>query len=384
MHPHPVVMAKRWRAKCPESFTSEAALQCLQEARAGLACKLEAARQGGHVFSYNFGSAAPDRQALHEYQDTIRIFLMKNSSGIFKKSVMAAAFTHWNAMVDNVFTNNRPKYYLNDQVYALVSMFHAVKTIRKGVRKGSKLPAWLMDLVMMLDVPTPSEQESEHSQGSEEESKDAEDSQEESQSTGAQCSKELPLVPMHELKHAFYKNTSPRSRPVLRRVSIASSSDDIPLPAHAGNTPTKDQVDPIKDQEVKKVFWYDPIDNCGKCLASDGMVTASTKVEMHESGFACFTWDDGKQWVSEEPFLKIPVLKKPASMDTKIMDTNTMETHFKEKKSSDAKIAFSRAYHKAEREYNKQCEANNEVKDIVKRRRLARAAGKAAAEALQA
>eukprot|EP00974_Lingulodinium_polyedra_P057797 5565753-Lingulodinium_polyedra.AAC.1 len=62
MDTRPVAMVKRWRATCIASFTAEAALQCLQEARAGLACKIEVAKKGGQMFSYNFGAAGPDRQ----------------------------------------------------------------------------------------------------------------------------------------------------------------------------------------------------------------------------------------------------------------------------------------------------------------------------------
>lgn len=375
--PVAMVNVKRWRAKCPGSFTADSALACLHEAKDGLASKIDAAKAGGHVFCYNFGLAGPDRQALHEYQNTIKIFLMKNSSGIFKKSDMAQAFQQWNASVDYIFTKNRPKHYLNDQVYALVSMFHALKVIKKGVRKGSRLPRWLMDLVMMLDV-TQGVEENNTSSESETHDVDLEEEETTPKSDVLAATTTAPLT-MHQLKSEFYKTTPQRNRPLLRRVSTASSSADpqphICLGAPAAPIPIKDPPEPMKKKDT---FWYDPIELCAKRLDPEGMVTSSTGVEMHSTGFALFQWGDGKKWLSEEPYLGLqplePVMKKPSH--------ETLET--KDKTGDmDYKIIFSRAYHKAEREYNKECKINNEPVDVEKRRRLCRAAGKAATEALQ-
>ena len=297
------------RRSCPLGFTEDVALRCLEEAQPLLAGRLERAKTGGDVWAYNFGLAGYDRNALLEFQGTLRIFLMENSTGIFKKSTLAAAVRRWDAEIGGVFTKGRSKQYVEDQVYCLVSMFHALKGIRKSLRKGSRLPGWLLELVQLLDVVVKTSDDCCDST-EEEEEEDVEDTDPQPQ----------PSSSIKEMKHAFLQNEPPAKRRLLRRISTSECSVDWhrPSPEEEEEEEEEEEQQQLQHPSLKKasgVVWYDEVQHLAKKLLPKGVEMHSLDMLELESGFTKFIFPDSTFWDSEVPWLCLDevVLKKTCS-----------------------------------------------------------------------
>ena len=102
----------------------------------------------------------------------------------------------------------------------------------------------------------------------------------------------------------------------------------------------------------EEVFWH--FDGVGHKQVGTELATSTTWEGM--DGFKLFVFDDGSKWLSEEPVLEETETKnKNKAMKRPAMFRKPAEAPIT--KSSPWKLFFSKTYHQAKAEYNKQCKS---------------------------
>lgn len=86
---------KRQRTKCPDDFSAVSVVRCLEAAAPALAGPIEELKKGKPFINYDHSAAGQDRSTMFVFRDLLKNLLLANSSGVFKKSILADGLAEW-------------------------------------------------------------------------------------------------------------------------------------------------------------------------------------------------------------------------------------------------------------------------------------------------
>lgn len=294
-----------------------------------------------------------DKKNLYKYRTLLTEVLLANSTGILKKCVVVDGFSLYSQDNRDFLTSGRHDQFLRDEAYTLTVMIQAIKSIKKNMSSGARLPSWLKDLVSLLDNEAPVSAAR--------------------PAAGGPAPSSSAIVPyVAKAKRRLLKRRSS-----VPSTDSSSASEDSPpklckisLPKPGPNTKSTKPV-------TEPMFWFSESDRFAKMSDEPGKEERHTSAVEMANGFVKFVFPSGAQWKSDVPILgnadlliedPPPLRKRPAMP--------------KASRSSVRKKAYSKAYHEAAKAYERECKAKKIKPNIDAKRRQAARAAQAAVAAL--
>ena len=103
----------------------------LKACEAQLAPHLARCKENGDLIEYNWQAKEQDRRAMFEHRHLLKELLMRNSSGIFHKTMLLAGMEKWNEdLEDRPLTLNKKPSFLRENMYNLQAMLLNVKATK--------------------------------------------------------------------------------------------------------------------------------------------------------------------------------------------------------------------------------------------------------------
>ncbi len=347
------------RRKCPTTFTSDVVLQCCRDSSSELADMI--ARCRGSISELLFKvdyEKGKDKEALHKYRGLLSRLLLANPTGIFKKLVLQGGLKKWDVDLGGLLTRTPDR--LRSETYAIVHLMATLKDIKKSMTNGTRLPAYLKDLVSLF-----------HFEGSDSEDDDEDETKDGSptplESSANSLVPYIPVCPAEPEKADLSKlRAAAPKRRLLKRITSTTTPQETGTESSDEAEGECSEVEETKPTEKAAasstgpapVYWYSS--SSQEAYKQEGGKTLTATCFEDSMGVKLFTFNDGTTWLSEEPSLlhEPTPLKRPAAAQSKRKADGA-----KQFKSDPWKLAHSRAYHGAKREYLKKCKSRGKEVD---------------------
>ena len=267
------MVLQRCRSKCPDTFTADTVLSCLESCESELAPKIARCRAGQECFLYSFSVKPYDKQALLDNRQLLASLLAQNEAGVFNKGTINKGLCHFSAKHSGFLTHQRAPSYIADQGYVLQHMLLTVKGIKKNTSTGVRLPTWLKDLTDLLPAKCDKEPT-----GQPTPLPDA--------PPARQSSTPLPDAPPARQSTTLCLGNArvePTRKFILRRVSSTASASS------ATETVPYADAGPYDDDDVVEAQWQHEVIGGVACAAShqgDSQIAIAEHVS--DSGFMFF------------------------------------------------------------------------------------------------
>lgn len=360
------------RTKCPPHFSADAVVGILEGSSELLAPWVTRCRDGGELFYYNYTVKPYDKESLLVHKPLLSKFLMANSCGIFRKTIMVEGLRRWDASNGKVLTSGRTDTFIFTQAYNLIHMFLVLKSIRKSCRSGARLPTFLWEMVQLLDtVATFDAGKEDEKEEHEKEEEELEELEEENLQPSASS-----MVPVCIQRANFLQAAALSGRRCILRRKTSTATEDS-TPCMQEDMVEQDLVEPKKEMVEQKIpqgslAWFDESAGVAKLLVGNETFVEDSRVA-DASGFTKFFFKNNWSWLSMVPALGV-VEEAPSEACKPILRRPSMSGN------AERKRVHSRAYHAAEQLYKQECKQHNIELDKKECRERAQKAAKLAVQ----
>ena len=346
---------RRPHTKCPKDIVARDAADALGRCQASLSPAWKRFVRKQDCINYNFRLPSYDKGALFEFKGLLRELIMINGAGVFTKNLLIQGLTLFDSETGSRSVSAKHAGYVEKQAYAISHMFHVLRDIKKNTRVDNRLPAFLFDLVGLLDTQVGATNASELSPAPNQRA-DSNDL------ASAWRDRDSPM----EQKHKLLTSSSrpEKRRQILRRVTSSASHCST---VHWSQSDIKAEVPSISGlQREVGMCWYDEAYGVPRHLFNGVEETANPPAS-HSSVFLLFAFPSGHQWISEIPALLHSDAHDPDAANA-IQKKTSGPTAEADERVASLKIRKSRAYHAAEREYKRYCKVQGVDRNIMKQR----------------
>ena len=269
----------RKRTSCPDSISHADCLRVFRQCLHVLEPDIKSCQEGGPFITYDTSIGSYDRAGMEKYKLLVRQFLLMNPSGVFTKKLLEKALCALSESNRQFITKNRSSLFAADEAYKIVSMFQGLRSIRKSMSAGSRVPKFIHDQLDLLDTAWEIDDEDKQQQNSPANISD---------SDKATFDRADAIDARREaFVHVLRPQLGTRRRCVLRRLSSATSSNTAGPRAMVGDVGKVSSPEDIGDvdeaqSETKPppskigktqgrewqapLAWWDETSGCAKCL----------------------------------------------------------------------------------------------------------------------